>query len=100
MHVVYSSQGVCGFLQLYFYTLKRDNPEEWKCQPHRFLTRSNEMHEIAVGTMNMTIAGTVSGLITCWVVNGTCVLNLVTCWVVNGTCVKPGYMLGGQWYVC
>lgn len=63
-------QGVCGFLQVYFYTLRRENPEEWKCQPHRFLTSSNEMHEIIVGTTNMTIAGAVSGLVTCWVVNG------------------------------
>ncbi|XP_064388205.1 methylsterol monooxygenase 1-like [Halichondria panicea] len=63
-------QAVCGFFQLYFYTLKRDSPEEWKCQPHRFLTRSNEIHEIVVGTTNMTIAGTISGFITCWVVNG------------------------------
>ncbi len=63
-------QAVCGFFQIYFYTLKRDSPEEWKCQPHRFLTRSNEIHEMVVGTTNMTIAGTISGIITCWVVNG------------------------------
>lgn len=48
--------GLCGFLQLYFYTLQRDQPEKWKCQPHRFLTRSNEMHEIIVGTLNMFLA--------------------------------------------
>ena len=53
--------GLCGFLQLYFYTLQRDQPEKWKCQPHRFLTRSNEMHEIIVGTLNMFLASGTHG---------------------------------------
>lgn len=48
---------ICGFLQVYFYVLKRGEPERWKCQPHRFLTRSNEVHEIVVGTVNMFFAG-------------------------------------------
>jgi len=61
---------VCGFLQLYYYTLQRDNPEKWKCQPHRFLTRENEIHEIVVGTINMTITSTLSGFISCWIANG------------------------------
>ena len=69
------TQGVCGFFQLYFYTLKRDSPEHWKCQPHRFLTRSNEIHEMVVRTINMTIASTVSGILTCWVVNGETVIT-------------------------
>ena len=61
---------VCGFLQLYYYILQRDNPEKWKCQPHRFLTRENEIHEIVVGTINMTITSTLSGFISCWIANG------------------------------
>ena len=48
---------LCGFLQVYFYVLKRGEPEKWKCQPHRFLTQSNERHEIVVGTVNMCLAG-------------------------------------------
>ena len=48
---------MCGFLQVYFYILKRGEPEKWKCQPHRFLTRSNETHEIVVGTVNLIYAG-------------------------------------------
>lgn len=48
---------ICGFLQVYFYVLKRAEPEKWKCQPQRFLTRSNEVHEIVVGTTNMFVAG-------------------------------------------
>ena len=61
---------VAGFLQVYYYTLQRGNPEAWKCQPHRFLTRSNEIHEIVVGTINMTIGGLISGSVTCWIANG------------------------------
>jgi len=61
---------VCGFLQLYYYTLQRDKPEKWKCQPHRFLTRENEIHEIVVGTINMTVSSSISGLLACWIANG------------------------------
>ena len=62
--------GFCGFLQWYYYTLQRDNPHKWKCQPHRFLTRENEIHEIIVGTANMTIASVGSGFLSCWIANG------------------------------
>lgn len=65
-----SFQLVCGFLQVYFYKMQRNNPEKWKCQPHRFLTASNELHEIIIGTTNMTIGGALSGFLTCWIVNG------------------------------
>ena len=65
-----SFQLVCGFLQVYFYKMQRDNPEKWKCQPHRFLTASNELHEIITGTTNMTLAGSLSGFLTCWITNG------------------------------
>ena len=61
---------MCGVLQIYFYTWWRDDPEKWKCQPHRFLTRSNELHEMVVGTINMILASTMSGFLACWVMNG------------------------------
>ena len=61
---------MCGLLQLYFYTWWRNEPEKWKCQPHRFLTRSNELHEMVVGTINMTLASSMSGFLACWVING------------------------------
>ena len=60
---------LCGLLQLYYYTWQRDTPENWKCQPHRFLTRSNELHEMVVGTINMILASAMSGFLACWVVN-------------------------------
>ena len=59
---------MCGLLQLYFYTCRRDEPEKWKCQPHRFLTRSNELHEMVVGTINMMLASAMSGFLACWIV--------------------------------
>ena len=65
-----SFQLLCGFLQIYFYKMQRDNPEKWKCQPHQFLTTSNEVHEMIVGTINMTIGGALSGFLTCWIING------------------------------
>ena len=61
---------MCGLLQLYYYTWWRDEAEKWKCQPHCFLTQSNELHEMVVGTINMTLASIVSGFLACWVVNG------------------------------
>ena len=60
---------VCGYLEIYYYVLQRGSPERWKCQPERFLTRSNELHEVVVGTVNMAIGGLVSGFLACWVMN-------------------------------
>lgn len=50
--------------------MQRHSPETWKYQPHRFLSVSNEHHEIIIGTINMTIGGALSGFVTCWIHNG------------------------------
>lgn len=63
-------QILSGFLQWYYYIRQRNNPQDWKCQPKRFLTWPNELHQFIVGTVNMTAASTISGCIVCWVVNG------------------------------
>ena len=60
---------LCGYLQVYYYVLQRNNPETWKCQSNRFLTPSNEFHEVVVGTINLTMAGSMSGFLACWVMN-------------------------------
>lgn len=60
---------LCAYLEIYYYILQRNSPEKWKCQPNRFLTRSNEVHEVLVGTVNLLLAGTVSGVLSCWVMN-------------------------------
>ena len=61
---------VCGYLQWQYYYKQRDQPRKWKCQPERFLTTSNERHEILVGTMNILYSGSLSGTISCWIANG------------------------------
>ena len=60
---------LCGYLQVYYYVLQRNNPETWKCQSNRFLTPANEFHEVVVGTINLTLAGSMSGFFACWVMN-------------------------------
>ncbi|XP_035215092.1 methylsterol monooxygenase 1-like isoform X2 [Stegodyphus dumicola] len=45
--------GLCGFLQWYFYVRQRDRPEEWKCQPKKFLSWEDEKHGILLGTACM-----------------------------------------------
>jgi lathosterol oxidase len=52
-----------GFLHFYFYYLRRDVPDTWKCQPTRFLTSDNHRHEILVGTFNMTMSAVTSGIL-------------------------------------
>ena len=44
--------------------------KEWKCQPDKFLTPENERHEILLGSMNMLIGSTASGIIACYIMNG------------------------------
>ncbi|XP_067120807.1 lathosterol oxidase-like [Centruroides vittatus] len=62
--------GVCGFLQWYFYIRQRDTPENWKCQPNKFLSWKDEKFEIILGTINLTIGATISGLLACYTMNG------------------------------
>lgn len=44
--------------------------KEWKCQPDKFLTPENERHEILLGSLNMLIGSTASGVIACYIMNG------------------------------
>ena len=61
---------VCGYLQWEYYYKQRDQPKKWKCQPDKFLTPSNERHEILVGTLNILYGGSLSGTVSCWIANG------------------------------
>lgn len=61
---------VCGYLQWQYYYKQRHQPHNWKCQPKKFLTASNERHEILVGTMNILYGGSISGTVSCWIANG------------------------------
>ncbi|XP_035213324.1 putative methylsterol monooxygenase DDB_G0269788 [Stegodyphus dumicola] len=62
--------GLCGFLQWYFYVRQRDRPEEWKCQPKKFLSWEDEKHAIILGTACMFMGSVISGFLSCWTMNG------------------------------
>ncbi|XP_064595328.1 lathosterol oxidase-like [Liolophura sinensis] len=57
-------------LQWIYYIKRRDKPEEWKCQPDRFLTPDNERHEIFMGSCNMALGAVVSGILATYIING------------------------------
>lgn len=62
--------GIGGFFQYFYYIKRRDRAEEWKCQPDKFLTSENEKHEFLLGSANMLLGATISGFISCYIVNG------------------------------
>jgi len=62
--------GIGGFLHFYYYVGQKDNPETWKCQPNKWLSVKDEIHEIAVGTFSLTLGSFISAVLATWVVNG------------------------------
>lgn len=62
--------GVGGFLHWYYYVRQRDNAEEWKCQPKKFLSPELERHEMLLGSFCLLIGSTVSAFISCYIMNG------------------------------
>jgi len=62
--------GLGGYLQYAYYIKRKDQAHEWKCQPTRWLTPENERHEILMGSFNMFLGGSISGLAATWVLNG------------------------------
>ena len=51
--------GIGGAIHYYHYHLKRDENEQWKMQPGRFLSDRLSRHAALLGTFNMnTAAGT------------------------------------------
>ena len=55
--------------QYAYYVLKRDHPEEWKCQPNHWLSPELELHEMVVGAFSLTIGSFISSAMACWVMN-------------------------------
>ena len=45
-------------------------PDQWKCQPTKWLTPENERHKFIMGSVNMAMGGTVSGVVATYVLNG------------------------------
>ncbi|XP_069941840.1 uncharacterized protein [Cherax quadricarinatus] len=62
--------GIGGFLHWYYYVCQRDRSEEWKCQPHKFLSPELERHEILLGSFSLLLGSSVSALISCYLMNG------------------------------
>jgi len=62
--------GIGGFLHLRYYVGKKDKPEEWKCQPNKWLSSKDEIHEILVGWFSLTIGSLLSSALATWVMNG------------------------------
>ena len=58
------------FGQIAYYVLRRDKPEEWKCQPYQWLPRDLEIHEMVVGWFSLSIGSLISSALACWVMNG------------------------------
>ena len=59
-----------NILQFTYYVGKRDSPEEWKCQPNKWLSSREEIHEILVGWFSVTLGSALSAALASWVVNG------------------------------
>jgi len=61
--------GIGGFLHYYYYVGQKDTPEKWKCQPNKWLSRKEEIHEIIVGWFSLTIGSALSAALATWVMN-------------------------------
>ncbi|XP_046455157.1 lathosterol oxidase-like [Daphnia pulex] len=62
--------GVGGFLHWYYYVRQRDRPEEWKCQPTKWLSPKLERHEILLGSLSLLFGSILSGIMSCYIMNG------------------------------
>ena len=65
--------------------MRRDKPEEWKCQPHHWLSPELERHEILVGSFSLFIGSALSAALAAYVINGgpsTVYYNVTDCgWI-------------------
>lgn len=62
--------GIGGYLHITYYVLRRDRPEEWKCQPYHWLPKDLEIHEMCVGAFSLAIGSFISSTMACWIMNG------------------------------
>jgi lathosterol oxidase len=52
---------VGGYYHVRYYVRRRHEPEQWKCQPSRFLRPEQQRQAMVLSTMNLTIGGVISG---------------------------------------
>jgi len=62
--------GIGGYLHLTYYVWKKDSPHDWKCQPNKWLSSKEEIHEMIVGWFSLTIGSALSAALATWVMNG------------------------------
>jgi len=62
--------GIGGYLHITYYVLRKDTPEDWKCQPYHWLPKELEIHEIVVGAFSLAIGSLISSAMACWIMNG------------------------------
>ena len=55
--------GIGGAVHYYYYHMKRDQSEQWKIQPRRFLSNRLSRHAALLGTFNMNVAAGSFGFI-------------------------------------
>ncbi|XP_054269341.1 lathosterol oxidase-like [Macrosteles quadrilineatus] len=61
---------VGGFLQWYYYRTQHDQPEQWKCQPDRWLSQEQEREEFLWGCAGLLTTSTGSAVIATLIRNG------------------------------
>jgi len=61
--------GIGGYLQWKYYVKQKSTPEEWKCQPKKFLTDENERHEFWLGETCLILNSIMSGVGSCYIHN-------------------------------
>jgi len=62
--------GIGGFLHYYYYVRQREDPHSWKCQPNKWLSSTEELHEVVVGWFSLTLGSALSAGLATWVSNG------------------------------
>lgn len=54
---------VAGYYHVRYYVRDRGEPGRWKCQPQRFLRPALARRAVVLGTLNLTMAGALSGVL-------------------------------------
>ena len=56
--------------QVKYYVGQKDSPQDWKCQPNKWLSSKEEIHEVLVGWFSVTLGSALSAALATWVING------------------------------
>lgn len=62
--------GVGGLIHWWFYVRRRDQAEQWKLQPRRFMPKKMVRHAFWLGSFNIVMGGVVGGIFTWNVLRG------------------------------